>query len=154
NNDSEAKVRFKMKKTRIKFTEGKFQNKVEMKLNPQPIWYINFDAGASSANIDLSKFKIMEANFDMGAASMDLKLGSPLEETKVSIDAGASSITIRIPEGAASEIRVDAALSSKSFDGFEKINSELYRTANFNDSVNKFIITIDSGVSSIDVTRY
>ncbi len=154
NNDSEAKVRFKMKKTRIKFRNGKFQNKVEMKLNPAPVWDINFDVGAASADIDLSKFKIKEANFDMGAASMELRLGNPIEKTKVNIDAGASSLSIGIPEGAACEIKVDASLSSKSFDGFEKINSELYRTANFNDAENKFYITIDSGVSSIDVKRY
>lgn len=154
NNDSEAKVRFKMKKTRIKLRNGKFQNNVEVKLNPEPVWDINFDVGAASADIDLSKFKIKEANFDMGAASMELRLGNPLEKTKVSIDAGASSLSIYIPEGAASEIKVDASLSSKNFVGFEKINSELYRTANFKDADNKLYITIDSGVSSIDVKRY
>lgn len=154
NTDDEAKIRFKMKETRVRFNNGKLQNSVEMKLNKTPVWDINFDVGAASAEIDLSKFKVKKVDFDMGAASLKLKLGMPVEETKVMIDAGASSINIIIPEGAACEVRFDGALTSKSLESFEKKDSELYRTSNFYESSEKFIIKIDSGVSSVNINRY
>jgi hypothetical protein len=154
NTGDEAKIRFKMKKNRVRFKNGKLQNSVEMKLNSAPVWDINFDVGAASAEIDLSKFKVKKVDFDMGAASLHLKLGKPVDETKIIIDAGASSININIPEGTACEVRFDGALTSKSLDGFKKIDSDLYRTSNFYDATEKFVIKIDSGVSSVDINRY
>ncbi len=52
--------------------------------------------------------------------------------TRFKIEAGASDIDILIPDSVGCEINSDAALSSKNYEGFNKINKDIYRTENFN----------------------
>lgn len=152
--DHRASIDLKTKKTKIRLKKGTLKNRIEMGLSSQPIWNMNFDLGAAEINFDLSQYKVSTAKLDIGAASLDLKLGDKYPETIIDIDAGASSIDIMIPDSSGCEIRSDVALSSKHFEGFEKVNSDLYRTENFTSAKNKIFIRIDAGVSSIDVRRY
>ena len=104
-------------------------------------------------DFDLTPFNISKLNIEMGAASLHLKLGVPQNETKIIIDAGASSMNISIPRSVGSEIDADISLSSKKFSGFNKIESGLYRTPNFDVAVKKIFFDISSGVSSIKISR-
>ena len=133
---------------------GKNRNRVELKMNSNPLWDLDFDLGAASVNFDLSPFKTERVTIDMGAASLKLKLGDRAAETRLDLNAGASSIEIEVPEDAACEIKTDVNLSSKHFDGFKSINDDTYRTDNFDNAKKKIYISIESGVSSIKVTRY
>lgn len=130
------------------------RNKVDFRLNSKPLWDLDFNLGAASLDFDLSPYNIEKISIDMGAASLKLKLGDKAEETKLAIDAGASSIDISVPEEAGCEISTDASLSSKHINGFNKIENDLYRTENFDKAKKKIYISIDSGVSSIKVSRY
>jgi hypothetical protein len=143
-----------MKKTNVKFGGNNYKNTVEMSLNSNPGWDLNFNVGASSVELDLTSYKVSKVDIDMGAAALNLKFGDLSEIVRLKIDAGASDIDILIPENVGCEIKSDAALSSKNYEGFNKINKDVYRTENFNNSVKKIYIDIDCGVSSIDVKKY
>jgi len=145
---------FEMERTRFSFRKGKIRNKVEFNLNPEPVWNMNLDLGAASIDFDFSKFKVEKIDMNMGAASLKTKLGDLSDQLKFNLDAGASSIEIWVPETSGCEIKTDVALSSKDFEGFNKISSDLYRTENFGTSGKKIYLEIDSGVSSIKVKRY
>ena len=155
-NDSESStsIEVKMKKTKIKLRKGSFKNKIEMNLNPEPIWNMNFDIGAAAIDFDLAPYKVSTMKLDMGAASLELKLGDKYPETIVDVDAGASSIEILVPDSSGCEIKANVSISSKDFRGFNKMSSGLYRTENFDTAKNKIYIRLDAGVSSIDVSRY
>ena len=155
-NDSEngTSIEVKMKKTKVRLHKGSFKNKIEMSLNPEPIWNMNFDIGAAAIDFDLSPYKISTMKLDMGAASLELKLGDKIPQTMLDIDAGASSINILVPDSSGCEIKADVSVSSKDFRGFKKISSGLYRTENFETAKNKIYIRLDAGVSSIEVKRY
>ncbi len=155
-NDSEngTSIEVKMKKTKVRLHKGSFKNKIEMSLNPEPIWNMNFDIGAAAIDFDLSPYKISTMKLDMGAASLELKLGDKIPQTMLDIDAGASSIKILVPDSSGCEIKADVSVSSKDFRGFKKISSGLYRTENFETAKNKIYIRLDAGVSSIEVKRY
>lgn len=152
--DNTSKIDFKMQKTRFRIGVDNYKNKVEMSLNPHPVWDMNFDVGAASMDFDLTELKIQNIDVDMGAASIKIKLGSLSPETKLTIDAGASDINIYVPKESGCKITTDGALSSKHFNDFEKINSDHFETENYNEATNKIYIEIDSGVSSISVDRY
>ncbi len=149
-----ASLEMTMKKTRLRVGSNSMRNRVEMYFNPRPVWDMNFDVGASSLNLDLSPVKISNLKVSMGAAALKVKLGSNTERTDVDIETGASDVNIDVPESAGCEIRTDGALNSEKFRGFTKINSDLYRTSNFDSSASKIYIRIDSGVSSLEVNRY
>jgi hypothetical protein len=149
--DETADLVFTMKST--KFFPGK-KNRVDIKLNAAPLWDLNFEIGAAAVDFDLSPYKINNLDISMGAASLKLRLGSINNESRVNIDAGASSIDIDVPENAGCEIRADVSLSSKNFRGFEKVKETLYRTSGFDNANKKIFIQLQSGVSSINVNRY
>ena len=149
-----ADIEFSMKDTKFSFGKGKMRNRVKMELNPSPLWEMNFDVGAASMNFDLSEYRTKNVTIDMGAASLNLKLGDLQDETRVEIDAGASSINISVPESSGCEIQSDISLSSKSYDRFNEQSDNVFRTENFNTARKKIFINLSTGVSSIKVDRY
>jgi hypothetical protein len=153
-NENESSIHFTKEKTRFSITKGKLKNRIDFKLNPNPVWRLDFDLGAATTELDLKPFKVKEVNIDVGAASLKIKLGDLADTSLVNIDAGASSIEIEVPENAGCEIKTDVSLSSKKFRDFKKVKSDLYRTENFDTADKKIFIEIDSGVSSIKVERY
>lgn len=153
--DDSVDMNFDMKNGHINFFHfNRTRNRVDFKLNTTPLWNLNFDLGAASVDFDLSPYKTEKISIDMGAASLKLKLGDKADITNLTVDAGASSIDISIPEDAGCEIKADVSFSSKNFQGFKNIESDLFRTDNFENAKKKIYINIDSGISSLKVTRY
>jgi hypothetical protein len=152
--DSVSELNLKMKETKIHLGKNDLTNRVDISLSEEPFWDLNLNVGASAINLDLRKFKIENVDIDMGAASLDIKLGDLTEKTNLKINAGASEINIKVPKNAGCQVRLDDVLSSKDLRRFEKINSGLYQTSDFDKSEKKIYIKIDCGVSSINVRRY
>jgi len=136
------------------FNNGNIKNNVEMKLNPSPVWDLDLNVGAASVDFDLSGFKTRNLKIQGGASEIDLKLGAILPLTEVKLEAGAASITVRVPESAGCEIISNTFMSSKDFKGFTKIGKQQYQTPNFAASTNKIKIDLQAGVASVDVVRY
>lgn len=151
---SHSDISFDMKNTKVRFGKNNFKNSVEMSLNSKPEWELNFDVGAASIDLDLTQYKVNKVDIDMGAAAMNIKFGDLADVTRFKLEAGASDIDILIPENIGCEINSNAALSSKNYEGFIKINKDLYRTENFDTSQKRIYMEIDCGVSSIDVKKY
>ncbi len=147
-------INLKMKRKRFMLFDGNIKNRMNIKLNPNPTWDMNFDVGAASIDFDLSPYKTENVSVDMGAASLKIKLGDKNDNTYFHLKAGVSSIELLVPESSGCEIRTNGALSSKSFNNFNKISSGLYRTDNFDSSSKKIILDFDTGVSSLKVVRY
>jgi hypothetical protein len=152
--DSVANINLNMKDVNIKFGDSGFKSKVDIALNTEPFWELDLAFGAASMKFDFSKFKVEDLNIDMGAAKLDVKLGALAYKLDFNLNAGASRIIIKVPEEVGCEISTDAVLSRKSIKGFDKIESDFYRTDNFDSADKKIFINIDCGVSSIDIYRY
>jgi len=152
--DNEARYHLALEGGNRRGYFGRMKNRVELRLSPNPVWDFDFDIGAAKANFDLSPLKTRDITIDAGAAGLRLRLGSRNDETRVRIDAGASSIRIAVPESAGCEVTLDTGLSGKRLPGFEKIDSYTYRTEGFHNSSTKIYVDIEAGVSSIHVNRY
>lgn len=129
-------------------------NLANIKLNPNPIWDMNIETGASKLDFDLSKFKIRNFILKGGAASFEVKLGNPLTTTNVEVSTGVSEVKISVPTGAACSIRTNSGLSSNNFDGFDKKDDNLYETPGFAAAKTKILIHLTGGVSDFKVNRY
>jgi len=151
---SDADIEMEMKQSRFNISKNNAKHKVNLSLNKKPEWELYFDIGAAAIDLDLSPYVVQKVDINMGAASLKIKFGDLNKETKFYLDAGASSIEISVPENVGCEIRTDVSLSSKEFDRFNKIDSDLYRTDNFDKTEKKIYLYINSGVSSINVNRY
>ncbi len=153
--NSHSEINFDMKSNHsIKLGKNNYKNNVELSLNSNPEWDLNFDVGAASLDLDLTQYKVNKIDINMGAAALNVKFGDLADVTRFKIDAGASDIDILIPDSVGCEIKSDAALSSKNYEGFTKISKNLYRSEDFDKYSKKIFIDIDCGVSSIDVKKY
>ncbi|MEO8887566.1 MAG: DUF5668 domain-containing protein [Mucilaginibacter sp.] len=154
--DSVKVLNFKMSNSHGNFNWGdnKKSNSATMKLNINPEWDININAGATSLDFDLSKFKIRSLDINGGAASFDVKLGQPLNESTIKVSTGVSDVNISIPKNAACSIKKHSGLSSSNFEGFVKQDDGNYETPGFATAKNKFYIKINGGVSDFNVTKY
>ena len=136
------------------FDKGNVRKNVVMKLNPVPTWDLDLNVGAAEVDFDLSGFKTRNVKIQGGASDIVLKLGAILPLSDVKLEAGAASITVKIPESAGCEIVSNTFMSSKNFKGFNKIGKQLYQTPNYAASKNKIKIDLQAGVASVDVERY
>jgi hypothetical protein len=133
---------------------GRTTNQVTAHLNSAPIWDLEMNIGAAKLTCDLTPFKVEHLEINGGASSMKITLGDRSPTTNVHVSAGASSITVYVPESAACEVQLETALSSKHFPGFTKSGEGMYRTENFSNAKSTISVNIEAGVSSIRVERY
>ncbi|MCK9617593.1 MAG: cell wall-active antibiotics response protein [Lentimicrobiaceae bacterium] len=152
--DSGKIIKFKMDDVKLQTGRRHHTNKVELKLNPNPTWDFNFEIGAAEINFDLSSYKTRKVSIDCGASDIDLTLGNKHPETNVNIDAGASSIKIRVPKTSAYKVISDSFMASKSFEDAKKVSDGIYQTKDFRTNTQKIIINLNVGVSSLEVERY
>jgi hypothetical protein len=150
-NDSMRVIKLSLDKAEFK---GEVKNTVKMKLNTIPIWDLELNVGAAEVNFDLSKFKTRKVDIQGGASDIDVKLGDLYPESNVNIEAGAASITLRIPKEVGCEITNNTFLASKNFDGFKKISNHHYQTEGYANAVKKIHVNMEAGMASINVERY
>jgi hypothetical protein len=153
NNTDKNEVKLTMSNKTHFHTFGK-ENSAEIKLNSNPIWDMEFDIGAASANLDLSGYKVKNVILNAGASSLKIKLGDFSNESTLTIKTGVSSIEISVPASSGCEIISKTGLASKDYNGFNEESGNKYRTDNFSSASKKIYLNIDAGVSSVKVSRY
>lgn len=151
--DSSSVIDIEMENASVNFGKN-HKNTVNLSLNDYPIWDINLSAGAASIDFDLKDYNINRLVIEGGAASIKVELGDKTETTHVDIEAGASSVVIKIPEESGCLLNLDAVFSGKKIQGFEKTDHGKYRTANFDEAINKVYIDAETAVSSFTIIRY
>lgn len=108
--------------------------------------------GASHADIDLTGLKVNDLTMDIGASSLDLKLPANAGAAKAAVKAGAASINITIPQNVPARIQISAGLSSINVDSRFRKSGSAYQSADYtNSAVGKLDLTINAGVSSINI---
>jgi hypothetical protein len=130
------------------------KNNAEISLHPDPLWDLQIDAGAAKLDFDLSPFRIDRIDVNSGASSVRVVLGDKYNETELFINSGAAEVTIEVPQSSGCEVVTNTILSSKTLDGFDKIESGLYQTENYESAENRINIEVDAAISSLKVVRY
>jgi hypothetical protein len=154
--DSVMVLDFDMKNHNRQFSwhDNSDGNKVDIRLNVNPVWDINIEAGATKLDFDLLKYKIQTLDISGGAADFNVKLGQPLAETNVSVSSGMASVTIKIPANAACHISTSTGLAGNHFEGFNKNADNTYDTPGFANAKNKINIELSGGMADFKVERY
>jgi len=155
NNEGGVKIlmQYKNKNIKLKGADG-FENRLDLRLHTSPIWKIEMDMGATDAEFDLSKLKIAELEINCGAADVELKMGAPIGDKSVlKINSGVANIDVKLPQGVACEIISNSALSSKDFEGFVAVSSGIYQTPDFKSAKNSWLISLETGLSSVRISR-
>ncbi|HEX2867926.1 MAG TPA: DUF5668 domain-containing protein [Ignavibacteriales bacterium] len=152
--DGTADIYFDMADKHPRIIHGLGKNHMVMKLNSNPVWDMDLNVGAASVNMDLEPFKTENINLKSGASSLKLKLGDKNPLTRVRFESGVSRLEILVPRSSGCEINSDTHFSRKEFSDFQKIEDNVYRTPDFQQTAKKIYLDIAAGVSSVSVERY
>lgn len=126
------------------------RNQIDLKLNPDIVYDIFLETGATAIDYDLSKFKIENFTIKSGASKINIIV--PQYDGTIKINSGVSKIDIAIPRDVGSVVSLDTGLSIKDFEqDFQKKENNLYISQNYNSATYHVTINIDSGISQIKV---
>jgi hypothetical protein len=148
------KVEFALKGKTNKIDLGDDNNnKVNLKLNPDVIWDMNFEFGAGKADFDLSAYKIKNLSIKTGLTKTDVKLGDKVDNLDVKVESGLTDIEFEVPTTAGCRIDIDGGLNDKDFDGFIQKNGH-WETPDYDKATKKITIKFEGGLQSLKVSRY
>ena len=128
-------------------------NKINLKLNPEVVWDMNFEFGAGKADFDLSDYKVKTLSIKTGLTETEVKLGDKVDDLTVKIESGLTDIEFKVPESVGCRIDIDGGLNDKDFDGFIQKNGH-WETPNYDKSTKKISLNFNGGLQSLKVRRY
>jgi hypothetical protein len=152
--DGVTSVSFRMRDRRSFRFFNKMRNRADIRLNDHPSWVMRFEAGASRLDLDLRPYKTEKVTIDAGVSSIRVRLGDRLDETNLRVKTGVSTVRIEIPSSSGCEIRDNAHVGTTHYEGFDKSDNDTWQTENFDNATKKIYLDIDTGVSSVRVVRY
>lgn len=125
-------------------------------LNKNIPWQLNMNIGAVSGNVNLKDIMVEYINVDMGAGDLEMTLGKENNFTSLDIDAGASRITINIPEDVGIKIDFEGGLNSTNLDslGLVVLDKGEFISKNYDDAITKYEMEVDMGVGSFEIKYY
>jgi hypothetical protein len=114
----------------------------------------NMDAGAVNMYLDFSRVMADDIKINTGASKINLILGDDVENSKLDISGGASSVNILLPRTIGANVKIVSALSSRKLIDFQQIDSNNYQSNNYQFIDKKIDIGLSLGVSSLDINWY
>ena len=147
-------VSLRLEGERRGWTFSRSGNRVTLRFNPLVPWDMKFAVGASRLDLDFSPLLVERVSLEAGASQVRVRLGDRSDEMRLAVSSGVSSVRILVPHSSACEINADSPLSRKSFKDFSRTNEGTYRTENFASSAKKVFISLQSGISNLTVVRY
>jgi len=113
---------------------------------------LSFETGASDARLDLSELHITELRLSTGASSVNVTLPAHAGQTQVRVEAGAASVTLRVPPDVAARVRFEGALASVSVDQnrFPRTGA-VYQSPDYDTAQNRIDIEVQAGIGSLQV---
>lgn len=133
---------------------GNFRNDLDVQLTRQLPVDLRVKVGASDLDADVSEVMLERLVVDLGASSGVVKLGDRVDSMNVTVKAGASSLTIKVPKDSGVSVSLDKGVSSQALDGLQDKGNGLYETDGFESASKKITIQGDIGATSFTLERY
>ncbi|MEE8390993.1 MAG: hypothetical protein V3S14_09395, partial [Anaerolineae bacterium] len=123
-----------------------------LSLNNEVPITLEFDTGAGKAQLDLTDLRVTDLRVRTGASSTDVTLPANAGHTQAKINAGAASVSVRVPSGVAARIQAGGGFVSVNVDGnrFPRTGG-VYQSPDYETASNKVDLKIETGVGSIHV---
>jgi hypothetical protein len=131
---------------------------LEVLLDEDVVWELEIDTGASALDVDLSDLEVAELLLDSGASDIEITFGDLSRHAVADINTGVSSLTLRVPEGLGVEVEVRSGIAPADVDRalrrVEGSDARMWRTEDYDRASRTLDITVEAGISSLDVIVY
>jgi hypothetical protein len=114
---------------------------------------LELETGANDAQLDLTDLQVSNLRLKSGASSTIVRLPASTGSTRVSVETGAASVKLYVPQGVAARISGSSGLASIHVDErrFPRVGGA-NQSPDYETAINKVEITISVGVGSVDVS--
>jgi hypothetical protein len=114
---------------------------------------LKIDGGAGEAVLDLADTRVTDLAYDAGVGTVRLTLPARAGQTRVKVEGGVGTITLRIPEGVAARIKAETGIGTVSVNKsrFPATGEGHYQSPDYETAENKADIDIDGGVGTITI---
>ncbi len=135
---------------------GGTHEQVDLVINNKIAWAITLNTGASQQTIDLRGLTLNSLRVNGGASSMEIDLPDPAGSMPVDINAGAMSLRLVAPNGAAARVNVSGGFSSLVCDGqsVSGFGHQTWESANYSAATNRIDVQFSGGASSVRLERW
>lgn len=134
---------------------GNGESKLDFRLNPQ-VDYGNMEvnAGAFNGIMDLSQLRVSNLDINSGASQLELRFGDTGMKTQAEVNAGASKVTLVVPEQVGLKINVSGLTNSTNFagDGLFLQDKE-WVSSNYDSAKTKIDMSMSVAAGKIDLVR-
>ncbi|AHF06249.1 LiaF transmembrane domain-containing protein [Desulfitobacterium metallireducens] len=134
---------------------GNGESKLDFTLNPQ-IDYGNMEvnAGAFNGTLDLSQLRMSNLDINSGASQLELRFGDTGTKTQAEVNAGASKVTLVVPEQVGLKIKISGFTNSTNFagDGLFLQDKE-WVSPNYDSAKSKIDLSMSVAAGKIDLVR-
>jgi predicted membrane protein len=124
----------------------------DFNLNPSVPLILRLETGASESRLSLTDLQVRELHLKTGASSTTIDLPASAGFTRVTVESGAASVKIRVPQSVAAAIQVKSALAGIRVDTsrFPRAGAG-YASTDYAEAANKVDIYVETGVGSVEI---
>ncbi|MEX0668389.1 MAG: DUF5668 domain-containing protein [Candidatus Saccharimonadales bacterium] len=134
---------------------GDFSSEFDMRLLEGMPINLTLDVGATNISADFSELVLEDLRINAGASSLDLRFSDIVDLLNVSLNVGASSMDIYVPEEAGLRVSISSSLSEfKLPDSLVEVSDGVYESRGYTNAVKKINISGSTGVSSLNIEYY
>jgi hypothetical protein len=121
-------------------------------LNPGIPLSLRVESGASETRLSLGELQVRELLLKTGASSTTVDLPARAAHTRVTVESGAASVRLRVPQGVAASIMVRSTLAGVHVDRSRFRESAAgYRSDDFDTAAHKVEIFVETAVGSLEI---
>lgn len=133
---------------------GSFRNDLNVNVTKSMPVDVRIKSGAAELDADVSKLLLDSLDVDLGASRGVITIGNLRDVVDVNLQAGASSLTLRVPKDSGVSVQLDEGLSLNDLDGLQDKGNERYETDGYVSASKKINIRGDIGATSFKIERY
>jgi hypothetical protein len=136
------------------------RTRLDVTLDREVAWDLDISAGVSTYEIDLRDLLVGKIALNAGVSNGTLTLGAPEGDVAVPvrIDAGVSSLTIRVPRGESARVVSEVGLMGIETEGEWNTSREgdkrVYESDGFSDGGAYWDIDLQAGISGVTLEYY
>ena len=124
----------------------------QIHLNPTVTFDITAHTGGGNVNLNLTDMAVTRVTADTGGGNMEVILPNHAAGLSVAAKTGAGNVVIHVPNSIAARIHATSGLGKVIVDSrFNKIDGNTYQSPEYDNTVDKIEITVESGAGNVSV---
>jgi hypothetical protein len=126
---------------------------LDLQVNPTVSWSFNIASGAADDTFDLTRLKVGSIEIDAGASRANITLGQPTGIVPITVNGGATTVSVHRPRGTAVTVQVSGAAVSLTADGHRTggIGSKSWQSAGYDTATDAYRIEVSAGAGTVTV---